>query len=130
MIAWLKSLAAMSLLTIGACVSAGTCTIKDAGVVAQIEVGKSSKGDVVALLGYPLTASYGVQGEETWYYTCITAYPKATEFVPLVKALPPPLQEATRHVYVTFNRGGTVTARGNAAPPQAPQPAPEAAGHG
>jgi outer membrane protein assembly factor BamE (lipoprotein component of BamABCDE complex) len=130
MIAWFKCLAVMSLLTLSGCVSAGTCTIKDAGVVGQIEVGKSSKGDVAALLGYPLTASYGDHGEETWYYTCITAYPKATEFVPLVKALPPPLQEATRQIFVTFDRGGTVTARGNAAPPPAPQSPPVTTGRG
>jgi outer membrane protein assembly factor BamE (lipoprotein component of BamABCDE complex) len=130
MTVWCKFMMVMSLLAISACVSAGTCSIKDAGVVSQITVGTSSKGDVAALLGYPLTASYGEQGQETWYYTCITAYPKATEFVPLVKALPPPVREATRRFFVTFNREGTVTTLGDVEPPHTPLNPAIAAGQG
>ena len=72
MTAWLKLLTVSVLLVISACVSAGTKAITDAGVVSQIEVGKSTQADVTALLGYPITASYGGQGEETWHYTRIS----------------------------------------------------------
>ena len=89
MTAWLKLLTVSVLLVISACVSAGTKAITDAGVVSQIEVGKSTRADVTALLGYPITASYGGQGEETWYYTRVTMYPKPTAFVPVVKAFTP-----------------------------------------
>ena len=80
MTAWLKLLTVSVLLVISACVSAGTQAITDAGVVSQIEVGKSTQADVTALLGYTITASYGGQGEETWHYRYITTYPRPTAF--------------------------------------------------
>ncbi len=122
MTAWLKLLTVAVLLVISACVSAGTKAITDAGVVSQIEVGKSTRADVTALLGYPITASYGDQGEETWHYTWITAYPKPTEFVPVVKAFTPHLSETTREFAVTFSRDGTVKNLGLNQPPGSPAP--------
>jgi outer membrane protein assembly factor BamE (lipoprotein component of BamABCDE complex) len=107
MTAWLKLLAVAILLVSSACLSAGTKAIKDAGVVSRIEVGKSTQADVAALLGFPITASYGAQGE-TWHYTYITATPQPTELIPLVKAFTPNLCETTRMLSVTFNRDGTV----------------------
>ena len=112
MTAWLKLLTLSVLLVISACVSAGTKAINDAGVVSQIEVGKSTQANVAALLGYPITASYGGQGEETWYYTRITTYPKPAAFVPVVKAVAPSLGETTRELSVTFNQDGTVKSLG------------------
>ena len=112
MTAWLKLLTVSVLLAISACVSAGTKAITDAGVVSQIEVGKSTQADVAALLGYPITSSYGNQGEETWYYTRITTYPKPAAFVPVVKAFTPSLGETTRELSVTFNQDGTVKSLG------------------
>ena len=112
MTAWLKLLTVLTLLVVSACVSAGTKAITDAGVVSQIEVGKSTQADVAALLGYPITASYGGQGEETWYYTRITMYPTAFQFVPVVKAFTPSLGETTRELSVTFSQDGTVRSLG------------------
>ena len=98
MTAGLKLLTVLTLLVVSACVSAGTKAITDAGVVSQIEVGKSTQADVAALLGYPITASYGGQGEETWHYTWVTMYPTAFAFVPVVKAFTPSLGETTREL--------------------------------
>ena len=122
MTAWLKLLTLSVLLVISACVSAGTRAITDAGVVSQIEVGKSTRADVTAILGYPLTASYGDQGEETWHYTWITTYPTPTAFVPVVKAVAPSLGETTRTFAVTFNQDGTVKSLGVNQPPGSPAP--------
>jgi outer membrane protein assembly factor BamE (lipoprotein component of BamABCDE complex) len=120
MTAWLKLLTVSVLLVISACVSAGTKAITDAGVVSQIEVGKSTRADVAARLGYPLTASYGGQGEETWHYTWVTAVPAATAFVPVVKAVAPSLCESTRELAVTFSRDGIVKNLGLVRPPKDP----------
>jgi outer membrane protein assembly factor BamE (lipoprotein component of BamABCDE complex) len=122
MTAGLKILTVSVLLLISACVSAGTKAITDAGCVSLIEVGKSTQADVAALLGSPLTASYGGQEEETWHYTWITAYPTAFAFVPLVKAVTPSLGETTRELSVTFNRDGTVKSLGVNQPPKSPAP--------
>ena len=122
MTARLKLLTVSVLLVVSACVGAGTKAITDAGVVSQIEVGKSTQADVAALLGYPLTASYGDQGEETWHYTWITIYPRPTAFVPVVKAFTPSLGETTRALAVTFSPGGAVKSLGWNQP--APSPAP------
>ena len=89
MTAGLKLLTVLTLLLVSACVSAGTKAITDAGVVSQIEVGKSTQADVAALLGYPVTASYGGQGEETWHYTRITIYPTPFRLCPWSKPSPP-----------------------------------------
>jgi len=122
MTAWLKLLTLAALLVISACVSAGTKAITDAGAVSRIEVGKSTQADVTALLGYPITASYGGQGEETWHYTYITTYPKPTEFVPVVKGFTPNLGETTRELAVTFTPEGTVKSLGLNQPPGSPGP--------
>ena len=112
MTAGLKLLTVLTLLLVSACVSTGTKAITDAGCVSQIEVGKSTQADVAALLGYPVTASYGGQGEETWHYTRITVYPTPFAFVPVVKAVAPSLGETTRELAVTFSRDGTVKSLG------------------
>ena len=112
MSAGLKLLTVLTLLVVSACVSAGTKAITDAGVVSQIEVGKSTQADVAALLGYPITASYGGQGEETWHYTWVTVYPTALAFVPVIKAVAPSLGETTRELAVTFSQKGTVKSLG------------------
>jgi len=122
MTAKLKLLTVSVLLVVSACVSAGTKAITDAGCVSQIEVGKSTQADVAALLGYPLTAFYGSQGEETWYYTRVTMYPTAFQFVPVVKAFTPSLRETTREFAVTFRQDGTVKSLGLSQPPQSPAP--------
>ena len=120
MTAGLKLLIVSALLVVSACVSAGTQAITDAGSVSQIEVGKSTQADVAALLGYPITASYGGQGEETWHYTWITTYPQPTALVPVVKAVTPSLGEITRELSVTFNRDGTVKSLGANQPSKSP----------
>ena len=122
MTAWLKLLTLSVLLVTSACVSAGTKAITDAGVVSRIEAGKSTQADVTALLGYPLTASYGGQGEETWHYTYITTYPNPAALVPVVKAVAPNLGETARELAVTFNRDGTVKSLGMDQPPRSPGP--------
>jgi outer membrane protein assembly factor BamE (lipoprotein component of BamABCDE complex) len=122
MTAWLKLLTVSVLLMISGCVSAGTRAITDAGVVSQIEVGKSTRADVAALLGYPITASYGDQGEETWHYTWVTTAPTATAFVPGVKAVTSSLGETTREFAVTFSRDGIVKSLGLNQPPARPAP--------
>jgi outer membrane protein assembly factor BamE (lipoprotein component of BamABCDE complex) len=118
----LKLLTVFTLLVVSACVSAGARAITDAGVVSQIEVGKSTQADVAALLGYPVTASYDGQGEETWHYTWITTYPKPTAFVPVVKAVAPSLGEATRELSVTFSRDGAVKSLGENQPRRSASP--------
>lgn len=111
-----------SLLTFSACVSAGNQAIKDTDVVSQIKVDKSTRADVVALLGYPLAATHKDQGlgEVTWHYYYATSYPNATAFVPAVKAFTNNLNETTRVLSVTFNKNGTVK---DLTQEQIPQPA-------
>jgi outer membrane protein assembly factor BamE (lipoprotein component of BamABCDE complex) len=110
MTAWPKVLALALLLTSSACVSAGNQAIKDTGVVSKIEVGKSTRADVTALLGYPLAATYKNEpvGEATWHYYDATSYPNATAFMPIAKGFTQNLNEYTRVLSVTFSKKGTV----------------------
>ena len=122
MTAGLKLLTVLTLLVVSACVSTGTKAITDAGSVSQIEVGKSTQADVAALLGYPIMASYGDQGEETWHYNWVTVYPKALAFVPVIKAAAPSLGETSREFAVTFGQKGTVKSLGVNQPRQSVAP--------
>ena len=124
MTAWFKLPALALLLVVSGCFSAGTQGITDAGVVDKIEVGKSTQADVAALLGYPLRASYGDQGEQTWHYTYTTATPVATGYLPALKAFPPDLRDTSRALAVTFDRKGVVKSLG----PEPPAPAPSPSG--
>jgi len=122
MTAWPKLLSVTLLLMVSACVSAGARAITDPDVVSRIEVGKSTQAEVEALLGCPISASYGDQGEETWHYTYITTAPRPTEFIPLVKAIAPSLRETRRDLAVTFDAQGAVTDLGWAPTPKRPSP--------
>jgi outer membrane protein assembly factor BamE (lipoprotein component of BamABCDE complex) len=119
----LKLISVALLLGISACVSAGTQAITDAGVLDRIKVGHSTQAEVAALLGYPLTASYGEHGEATWHYTLVTMAPTVTAFFPAIKAFPPSLHDTAREFSVTFNQDGIVKSLGPGPPPQGPGPA-------
>ena len=91
-------------------------------VVSQIEVGKSTRADVTALLGSPLTASYGDQGEETWHYAWVTTAPTAElRLCPWSKPSPPLQGETTREFAVTFSPDGAVKSLGPHQPPREPR---------
>jgi outer membrane protein assembly factor BamE (lipoprotein component of BamABCDE complex) len=112
MTARLKLISVSLLLAISACVSAGTQAITDPGVISRIKAGHSTQAEVAALLGYPLTASYGKDGEATWHYTLVTMAPTATAFLPAIKAFPPSLHDNTREFSITFNKDGIVKSLG------------------
>jgi outer membrane protein assembly factor BamE (lipoprotein component of BamABCDE complex) len=116
MTARLKLILVFLLLGISACVSAGTQAITDAGVLSRIKVGHSTQAQVAALLGYPLTASYGDNGEVTWHYTLVTMAPTVTAFFPAINAFPPSLHDTTQEFSVTFNRNGIVKSLGPGQP--------------
>ena len=122
MTARLKVILVALLLGISACVSAGTQTITDAGVISRIKVGHSTQAEVGGLLGYPLTTSYGKHGEATWHYTLVTMAPTVTAFLPAVKAFPPSLHDTTKEFSVTFNQDGIVKSLGPGQPPQSSSP--------
>jgi outer membrane protein assembly factor BamE (lipoprotein component of BamABCDE complex) len=117
MTARLKLIPVALLLAISACVSAGTQAITDAGVISRIKVGHSTQAEVAALLGYPLTASYGEHGEATWHYTLVTMAPSVTAFFPAINAFPPSLHDSTQEFSVTFNQDGIVKSLGPGQPP-------------
>jgi outer membrane protein assembly factor BamE (lipoprotein component of BamABCDE complex) len=112
MTARLKLIPVALLLAISACVSAGTQAITNAGVISRIKVGHSTQAEVAALLGYPLTASYGEHGEATWHYTLVTMAPTVTAFFPAINAFPPSLHDSTQEFSVTFNQDGIVKSLG------------------
>jgi len=121
MTVWPRLLAVVLLFVTSACVSAGTKAITDPEAISRIEVDKSTQADVMALLGYPLTASYGEKGEPTWHYTYTTAMPLPTGYLPVVKAFTPDLSETARRFGVTFNKEGVVKSLGPEQPEQSPK---------
>ena len=94
-------------LLLPACVSTGT-NINDRRLVSRIVVDQSTQSEVTALLGLPAKVVYGKGGEETWQYFQLTEVPRATNYVPVVKAFTEGFDWQTQKLVITFNQEGIV----------------------
>jgi hypothetical protein len=107
MTTWFKVLPLCFVLMLGyGCVTTGSQEITEPGRTAGIEMGKATRAEVCALLGFPAIVTYGEKGQETWNYYYVTEYPTATDFIPVVDAVKAGFQQNTRVLTVTFDRQG------------------------
>jgi outer membrane protein assembly factor BamE (lipoprotein component of BamABCDE complex) len=104
---WQWVLGLCALVCCCACVSTGTKAITDAQVVSKIEVGKTTKDGVTALLGLPVAVYFPKDHEEEWNYPYLTEYPHPPDFIPVVDAYAD-LHYQTRVLTVVFGKDGTV----------------------
>jgi outer membrane protein assembly factor BamE (lipoprotein component of BamABCDE complex) len=104
---WIRLLGLGLLLCCCACVSTGTKAINDPQAVSMIEVGKTTKDEVTALLGLPVAVYFPQDHEEQWNYPYLTEYPWAPDFIPVVNGYAD-LRYQTRILTVVFAKDGTV----------------------
>ena len=103
----LKVLGVLGVLMVSACVSTGT-KINDRSLTAKIVVDQSTRSDVVALLGLPEKVSYGKAGAEAWQYFQVTEVPKASVYVPLIRAWAEGFDWRTQRLVINFDQQGVV----------------------
>lgn len=99
---------AISLIFIMACVSGGTKAITDAGVISQIEVGKSTKVEVKSLLGEPASVGWTDSGEEEWSYFYMRGTPRAASLIPVVGLFAGGTDMKTENLKIRFDKNGVV----------------------
>jgi hypothetical protein len=111
----------VALLTLTGCYSIGNADIKSKDLIAQVQIGKSSKADVQRLLGEPYgvsrgklpearpgDASYGMTMDEWWMYFYSKYETGATSFIPYVGWLVGQKKEEYSHFAVGFDGKGIV----------------------
>jgi outer membrane protein assembly factor BamE (lipoprotein component of BamABCDE complex) len=103
----LKVLLVLGVLMVSACVSTGT-KINDRSLTSKIVVDQSTRSDVVTLLGLPEKVSYGSAGEEAWHYFRVTEVPKASVYVPLIRAWADGFDWQTQRLVINFDKMGLV----------------------
>jgi outer membrane protein assembly factor BamE (lipoprotein component of BamABCDE complex) len=104
---WIGILGLGAVLCCCACVSTGAKAINDPQVVSRIEVGKTTKDDVTALLGLPVAVYFPKDHEEQWNYPYLTENPWAPDFIPVADAYAD-LHYKTRILTLVFAKDGTV----------------------
>ena len=110
-------------LLLPACVTTGS-KINDRSLTSKIVADKSTSSDVVALLGLPEKVAYGKAGGVTWQYYQVTEVPRATDYLPLVRAWADGFSWQTRQLVITFDQNGLVQSLERQQQPAAPEPIP------
>lgn len=99
------------------CASHGNREIADESKVSRIQKGKSTKADVVALVGKPTEVDFTEAGLEKWKYTYTTASVRGTNFIPVVGIFAGGTDTETDTLTILFSKDGIVEniGRGKAA---------------
>ena len=100
----------MALLVAG-CASAGNKVLKNESaksVAAKIEKGRSTKDDVRAMFGDPMTTSFTDSGNEIWKYEFTKTHAKATNFIPFVSLFKSGAKGKKKELVVFFDKNGVV----------------------
>lgn len=93
------------------CVSSGNKVLKDEtskSVAQKIHKGKSTKDDVRAIYGDPLTTSFTDSGNEIWKYQFVKGHAKATNFIPVVSMFSSGSTGNKKELVVFFDKRGIV----------------------
>ncbi len=100
----------MALLVTG-CASSGNKVLKNEtakSVAAKIEKGRSTKDDVRAMFGDPMTTSFTDSGNEIWKYEFTKTHAKATNFIPFVSLFKSGAKGKKKELVVFFDKNGVV----------------------
>ena len=99
-------------LALGACTTVGNEALRDQSAETlhrKITEGKSTRDEVVALLGKPNSVLEQDSGGAIWIYRYQRAKPWPTEFIPLVPAVYGRLDLQSKELVVNFDSSNVVT---------------------
>jgi outer membrane protein assembly factor BamE (lipoprotein component of BamABCDE complex) len=71
-------------LTLLGCFSSGNKQIMDASKTSQIQEGKTTKAEIIAVLGEPNHTTSMPNGEEMWMYNYTQSVTRPTTFIPVI----------------------------------------------
>jgi outer membrane protein assembly factor BamE (lipoprotein component of BamABCDE complex) len=100
--------AILSSLFLLGCASYGNKQITQQETVEKIEIGKTTKADVKALLGEPAEVIFSDNGDEDWAYIYSKSTVRATSFIPVVGIVAGGADTKTSTLKVRFNKEGVV----------------------
>lgn len=106
MIKWLAL--ALCLVFLFGCASVGNKQIGEAGTVAKIEEGKSTKADVRSLVGQPTKINFKDNGNEIWEYIYSKGQLRPATFVPVVSWFAGGVDTTASTLTVLFDEKGVV----------------------
>jgi outer membrane protein assembly factor BamE (lipoprotein component of BamABCDE complex) len=95
-------------LALSACASTGNKQITQAGTIAKIEEGRSTKAEVRALVGEPTKVNFQPDRTEVWEYVYSRAQVRPASFVPVVGLFAGGMDVTGRTVTILFNQDGVV----------------------
>ncbi len=93
---------------VGACATVGNEQISRPETTSQIQIGKSTKADVKALVGEPTKVNYQENGKEIWEYTYKKGSIKPATFIPVVGWFAGGTNVEGNTLTIMFNKDGVV----------------------
>ena len=93
---------------VSGCASGGNKAIADPSASSQIINGKSTKADVIALLGEPNQVSADTTGREVWVYQHFDMKVRPGTFIPVIGLLAGGADTKSNSLVIIFDRQGVV----------------------
>lgn len=96
---------------VAGCASSGNKVLKEetsTTVAQKIVKGKSTKADVRATYGDPMTTSFTDSGNEIWKYEFVKGHVKATNYIPIVNLFASGTTGDKKELVVFFDKDGIV----------------------
>ncbi|MEO6562312.1 MAG: outer membrane protein assembly factor BamE [Nitrosospira sp.] len=107
-----KSLIGIAVITLVAgCATSGNEKLKDhtqSSISQQITEGKTTKSQVTAALGQPVSVSFTDAGNEIWTYRHARATPQARNFIPFARLVSSAADVKTKELVIMFNKDAVV----------------------
>jgi outer membrane protein assembly factor BamE (lipoprotein component of BamABCDE complex) len=91
-----------------ACATVGNEQISEPEITNQIQIGKSTKADVKALVGEPTKVNFQENGNEIWEYVFKKGQVKPATFIPLVRIFAGGANVEGNTLTIMFNKDGVV----------------------
>lgn len=97
---------------LSACATSGNVKMKDqtqSSISQQITEGKTTKSDVINILGQATKVGLTNEGTEVWTYEHSRATPHARNFVPFVRLVSSGADVKTKQLVIEFNKDSVVS---------------------
>jgi outer membrane protein assembly factor BamE (lipoprotein component of BamABCDE complex) len=102
------SILVLGLFLLGGCSSTGNKQIADTGTVSKIEVGKSTKNDVRALVGEPTKVDFRENNTERWEYTYTRGQMRPATLIAVVGWFAGGMDTTGNTLTIVFNKDNIV----------------------
>jgi hypothetical protein len=103
--------AAMTLIMSGCAIKTGNMTLEKmekSHVNSQIIKGKSTKEEIIAIMGDPDRADFDNNGDEKWTYSHLRKDSKGVNFFPIISWFVSGTNDTTKTLTILFNTNDTI----------------------